>query len=36
METITNTRPLSKFGAQNHYADWYIQQAYDELEAEGA
>jgi hypothetical protein len=35
-ETLTNTRLLTKFGPQDHYADWEIEQACDELEAEGA
>jgi hypothetical protein len=35
-ETLTNTRLSTKFGPQDHYADWEIEQACDELEAEGA
>jgi hypothetical protein len=35
-ETLTKTRLLTKFGPQDHYADWEIEQACDELEAEGA
>jgi hypothetical protein len=34
-ETLTNRRLLTKFGPQDHYAHWEIEQACDELEAEG-